>query len=50
METGVAGPARLHVLEDNGREEDSVIILPHKMVASHAQGQMLKLLGVKENY
>lgn len=49
METGIAGPAGLHVQEVNEQGDDSATTLPRKMVVRHAQGQMLRQLIARGN-
>jgi len=49
METGVAGPAGLHVQEVNEQGDDSATTLPHRMVVHHAPGQMLRQLLARGN-
>lgn len=50
METGVAGPAGLHVQEVNEQGDDSATTLPRKTVVHHAQGQMLRQFLARGNH
>lgn len=48
-ETGVAGPAGLHVQEVNEQGDDSATALHRRMVVPHAQGQMPRQLLARGN-